>query len=196
MVIFGYHVTVLGPEKRSAKGLVDSAFWSTPRSGRLRVLVDSAYWSVTTVIGSGDSSYVTSPGGYLDSWLMALFGAAIVATLTAAIVGFAVDFLLKQGQGMGASSPHACSPGPRRNPARPFWSPVRPPGGDGSQPSQVELPDDYADLDLDDLSSRLRRQWAPSRRAATSASARATSTTSASGTDSRGACASRTSPGP
>ena len=39
-------------------------------------------------------------------------------------------------------------------------------------------------------------QCAPSRRAARSASARATSTTSASGTDSRGACASRTSPGP
>ena len=34
VVTFGYHVTVLGPEKRSAKGLVDSAFWSTPRTGR------------------------------------------------------------------------------------------------------------------------------------------------------------------
>ena len=37
---------------------------------------------------------------------------------------------------------------------------------------------------------------APSRRAATRASDRATSTTSSIGTDSRGACASRTSPGP
>ena len=36
----------------------------------------------------------------------------------------------------------------------------------------------------------------PSRRAASRASERATSTTSAIGTDSRGACASRTSPGP
>ena len=79
-------VTVLEPEKRSAQGLVGSA-----------------YWSVTTVIGSGDSSYVTSPGGYVIGWLLAFFGVAIVATLTAAIVGFVIDFLLKEGQGMGAS---------------------------------------------------------------------------------------------
>ncbi|HET7820253.1 MAG TPA: NAD-binding protein [Ornithinibacter sp.] len=79
-------VTVLEPEKRSLRGLVGSG-----------------YWSVTTVIGSGDSSYVTSPGGYVIGWLLAFFGVAIVATLTAAIVGFVIDFLLKEGQGMGAS---------------------------------------------------------------------------------------------
>ena len=79
-------VTVLEPGKRSAQGLVGSA-----------------YWSVTTVIGSGDSSYVNSPGGYVIGWLLAFFGVAIVATLTAAIVGFVIDFLLKEGQGMGAS---------------------------------------------------------------------------------------------
>jgi voltage-gated potassium channel len=79
-------VTVLEPEKRSLQGLVGSG-----------------YWSVTTVIGSGDSSYVNSPGGYVIGWLLAFFGVAIVATLTAAIVGFVIDFLLKEGQGMGAS---------------------------------------------------------------------------------------------
>lgn len=79
-------VTVLEPEKRSLRGLGDSA-----------------YWSVTTVIGSGDSSYVHSGGGYVIGWLLAFFGVAIVATLTAAIVGFVIDFLLKEGQGMGAS---------------------------------------------------------------------------------------------
>jgi voltage-gated potassium channel len=31
-------------------------------------------------------------------------------------------------------------------------------GGDGSELYRVELPDDYADLDLDDLSARLRRE--------------------------------------
>ena len=30
-------------------------------------------------------------------------------------------------------------------------------GGDGSELYRVELPDEYADLDLDDLSARLRR---------------------------------------
>jgi voltage-gated potassium channel len=84
--VAAFLVTVLEPDKRSAEGLTGSA-----------------YWAVTTVIGSGDSSYVTSPGGYVIGWLLAFFGVAIVAALTAAIVGFVIDFLLKEGQGMGAA---------------------------------------------------------------------------------------------
>ena len=79
-------VTILEPEKRSISGLTGSA-----------------YWAVTTVIGSGDSSYVSSPGGYVVGWVLAFFGVAIVAALTAGIVGFVIDFLLKEGQGMGAA---------------------------------------------------------------------------------------------
>jgi voltage-gated potassium channel len=63
----------------------------------------SLYWAVTTVIGSGDSSYVTSPGGYIVGWLLAFFGVALVAAMTGAVVGFFIDFLLKEGQGMGAA---------------------------------------------------------------------------------------------
>ena len=69
----------------------------------IRGFGDSLYWAVTTVIGSGDASYVESPGGQLIGWLLAFFGVAIVAALTAAIVGFVIDFLLKEGQGMGAA---------------------------------------------------------------------------------------------
>ena len=61
------------------------------------------YWGVTTVMGAGDSSYVTSLPGYVVSWLLVLFGVAIVATITGALVGFVIDFLLKEGQGMGAA---------------------------------------------------------------------------------------------
>lgn len=61
------------------------------------------YWGVTTVMGAGDASYVTSVAGYLVSWLLVLFGVAIVATITGALVGFVIDFLLKEGQGMGAA---------------------------------------------------------------------------------------------
>ena len=68
VVVAGFLVTVLEPEKRSFQGLVDSS-----------------YWAVTTVIGSGDSSYVDSPGGYVIGWLLAFFGVAIVATLFATI---------------------------------------------------------------------------------------------------------------
>jgi voltage-gated potassium channel len=66
-------------------------------------LAASFYWGVTTVMGSGDASYVTSPPGYVVSWLLVLFGVAIVATITGALVGFLIDFLLKEGQGMGAA---------------------------------------------------------------------------------------------
>jgi voltage-gated potassium channel len=61
------------------------------------------YWAVTTVIGSGDASYPQSPGGFIVSWLLAFFGVAIVAAMTGAVVGFVIDFLLKEGQGMGAA---------------------------------------------------------------------------------------------
>jgi voltage-gated potassium channel len=61
------------------------------------------HWAITTVIGSGDASYVTSPGGFVVGWLLAFFGVAIVAALTGAVVGFVIDFLLKEGQGMGAA---------------------------------------------------------------------------------------------
>jgi voltage-gated potassium channel len=63
----------------------------------------SLYWAVATVLGQGDSNYVTSPGGFVVSWVLLLFGVAIVGTITGAIVGFVIDFLIKEGQGMGAA---------------------------------------------------------------------------------------------
>ncbi|MDQ1712099.1 MAG: voltage-gated potassium channel [Frankiaceae bacterium] len=63
----------------------------------------SFYWAITTVFGNGDPSYVTSPGGFVVGWLLVLFGVAIVGTMTGALVGFVIDCLLKEGQGMGAS---------------------------------------------------------------------------------------------
>jgi voltage-gated potassium channel len=64
---------------------------------------DSFYWGVTTVLGNGDTAYVTSPAGKLISWVLVLFGVAIVAAITGALVGFVIDILLKEGQGMGAA---------------------------------------------------------------------------------------------
>ena len=69
----------------------------------LGTFAGGVYWGVTTVMGSGDASYVQSPLGYVVSWLLVLFGVAIVAAITGALVGFVIDFLLKEGQGMGAA---------------------------------------------------------------------------------------------
>src|SRR3954454_11006453 len=64
---------------------------------------NSFYWGITTVLGNGDTGYVQTPGGKFISWLLVLFGVAIVAAITGALVGFVIDILLKEGQGMGAS---------------------------------------------------------------------------------------------
>jgi voltage-gated potassium channel len=69
----------------------------------LQALGESFYWGITTVLGQGDAAYVTSPLGWVVSWLLALFGVGILATITGALVGFVIDFLLKEGQGMGAA---------------------------------------------------------------------------------------------
>ncbi|HEY3334457.1 MAG TPA: NAD-binding protein [Candidatus Limnocylindrales bacterium] len=63
----------------------------------------SFYWGITTIFGQGDSSYITSPGGWIVSWLLILFGVALLGTITGALVAFVIDFLLKEGQGMGAA---------------------------------------------------------------------------------------------
>lgn len=60
-------------------------------------------WGVATLLGQGDSSYVTSPAGFLTGWFFSLFGLAIVGTFTGALVALVIDFLLKEGQGLGAS---------------------------------------------------------------------------------------------
>lgn len=64
---------------------------------------ETFYWAVTTVMGQGDASHVTTWGGWFVSWVLVLFGVGIVATITGALLGFVIDFLLKEGQGMGAS---------------------------------------------------------------------------------------------
>lgn len=61
------------------------------------------YWSLTTVMSAGESGRVSTVTGYVVGWLLILFGVAIVASLTGALVGFLIDYLLKEGQGMGAA---------------------------------------------------------------------------------------------
>jgi voltage-gated potassium channel len=63
----------------------------------------SLNWGVQTILGQGDSSYVTSPVGWVVGWFFSLFGIAIIGTLTGALVALVIDFLLKEGQGLGAS---------------------------------------------------------------------------------------------
>jgi voltage-gated potassium channel len=63
----------------------------------------SMNWGVQTILGQGDSSFVTTPIGWVVGWFFSMFGIAIIGTLTGALVALVIDFLLKEGQGLGAS---------------------------------------------------------------------------------------------
>ena len=82
---------------------VSVVVWAAETDRMLGDLGAAFYWSVTTVLGQGDASYVSGPMGWAMGWALGLFGVAIVATITGALVGFVIDFLLKEGQGMGAA---------------------------------------------------------------------------------------------
>ncbi len=71
--------------------------WTLPALGA------SVNWGIQTILGQGDSSYVTSPVGWVVGWFFSLFGVAIIGTITGALVALVIDFLLKEGQGLGAS---------------------------------------------------------------------------------------------
>jgi voltage-gated potassium channel len=84
-------------------GIAAIAVTLLEKSWTFESLGTSFYWGLTTVFGQGDASYITSPGGWIVSWLLILFGVALLGTITGALVAFVIDFLLKEGQGMGAA---------------------------------------------------------------------------------------------
>ena len=73
------------------------------KSWTFESVFDSFNWGIATVLGQGDSGYVTSPAGRLIGWFLILFGVAMLGMITGALVALVIDFLLKEGQGLGAS---------------------------------------------------------------------------------------------
>jgi voltage-gated potassium channel len=73
------------------------------KDGSLTTFGRSVYWSLLTVLGQGDLSYTEGPAGWAVHWFLAIIGVGLLATVTGAVVGFVIDFLLKEGQGMGAA---------------------------------------------------------------------------------------------
>jgi voltage-gated potassium channel len=69
----------------------------------LESIFDSFNWGIATVLGQGDSAYITSPAGRLIGWVLILFGVAMLGMITGALVAMVIDFLLKEGQGLGAA---------------------------------------------------------------------------------------------
>lgn len=84
-------------------GISATIVWLTETDQTLAELWRSWYWAGATVLGLGTGDLVGRPIGWFMSWVLGVFGVAIVALLTGALVGFVIDFLLKEGQGMGAA---------------------------------------------------------------------------------------------
>lgn len=84
-------------------GIAATIVWAAETDRTWADFGASISWAINTVLGQGNASFVSGPLGSGVGWLLGLFGVAILATITGALVGFVIDFLLKEGQGMGAS---------------------------------------------------------------------------------------------
>jgi len=100
-------------DRRFFLGLLRGAFILVAVAAVLITLVEKPWtpedfgrsfnWGIQTILGQGDSSYPTTPVGYVIGWFFSLFGVAIFGAVTGALVALVIDFLLKEGQGLGAS---------------------------------------------------------------------------------------------
>jgi voltage-gated potassium channel len=83
--------------------LVALGVWFVEKPRTLEALGDTIYWAISTVLGQGQPAFVTSPLGRVLAWTLIIFGVAILGTVTGALVAIVIDFLIKEGQGLGAS---------------------------------------------------------------------------------------------
>ena len=64
---------------------------------------ESLFWALTSLMGNGDPGFASGPiGGILYVVLIAI-GLIMIGLVTGAIIAVIIDFLLKEGQGLGAS---------------------------------------------------------------------------------------------
>ncbi len=61
------------------------------------------YWAFTAILGADEASYVTTPAGWIIRTVLVIVAVFMLAIITATIIAVIVDFLLKEGQGLGAS---------------------------------------------------------------------------------------------
>lgn len=61
------------------------------------------YWAFTSLLGNGDAGFAQGPTGGILYSLLIVAGVLILGLVTGAIIAVIIDFLLKEGQGLGAS---------------------------------------------------------------------------------------------
>ena len=63
----------------------------------------SFYWALTSLLGNGDPGHATTALGGLIYVVLIVTGVMMLGLVTGAIIAVIIDFLLKEGQGLGAS---------------------------------------------------------------------------------------------
>lgn len=63
----------------------------------------SFFWALTTILGAGNAAFTTGVAGGLMYIGLVVIGVLMLGLVTGAIIAVIIDFLLKEGQGLGAS---------------------------------------------------------------------------------------------
>ena len=73
------------------------------RSVSLESYAASFYWALTSLLRNGDPGHATTALGGLIYIVLIVTGVLMLGLVTGAIIAVIIDFLLKEGQGLGAS---------------------------------------------------------------------------------------------
>lgn len=67
---------------------------------------ESLFWALTSLMGNGDPGFASGPVGGILYVILIATGLIMIGLVTGAIIAVIIDFLLKEGQGLGASGFH------------------------------------------------------------------------------------------
>jgi voltage-gated potassium channel len=64
---------------------------------------EAIYWAINTLLGTGDPSYVSTFSGRLINAALIVTSLTFLAVITGLVIGFIIDVMLKEGQGLGVA---------------------------------------------------------------------------------------------
>ena len=84
-------------------GVVALVEMLTERRVSIEDYAQSLFWALTSLMGNGDPGFASGPVGGILYVILIAIGLIMVGLVTGAIIAVIIDFLLKEGQGLGAS---------------------------------------------------------------------------------------------
>jgi voltage-gated potassium channel len=64
---------------------------------------EAVYWALSILLGSGDSTFVSSGIGRIVSASLIILSVTLLALVTGLLIGFIIDVVIREGQGMGSA---------------------------------------------------------------------------------------------